>query len=216
MSLGQKVKFKLIRLFLSESSIGGITIMLPLAIIAFFFNWLMETLNNWISPFAHVLDRFHLPIFITDLCVIILVIMLCAALGHLVRTRMGSWVYIKIENAILRELPGYRILKDMTQMVLGKDSSPFRGEVARVWLYGREIPTWTIALITSRHADGSYSAFVPTAPSPASGVVYHLSEDQVEIHSDITIDQAFKIIIACGAGSSKLFEKLLSPEKKDA
>ena len=211
MSISQRVKFKLVRLFLSESILGGLTVILPLVIIAFFFSWLLKIVTHWIGPFAHLFDRYNLPIFLSDVFVIVLIVIICAIVGRLVRTRLGGWVYHRIETTVLRELPGYRLLKEMVEMLLGKDSSPFKGEVARVWLYGRSVPTWTIALITSRHADGSYTAFVPTAPSPASGVVYHLGADQVEIHPDISIDQAFKVIVACGAGSSKMFEKLVAP-----
>ncbi len=204
------INLKTIRSFLGESILGGVAVVLPLAIIAFFFSWLLKATAGMIEPMALFFDSLGFPLVVSDFIVVCLLLTACAGVGRLVKTGLGSWVYNKIETGILLELPGYRALKEVVEMLFGKESSPFKGEVARVWLYGRAIPTWTIALITSRHADGTYTAFVPTAPSPASGVVYHVHADQVEIHPEISIDQAFKIIVSCGAGSSKTFEKLTS------
>lgn len=200
-----RIRLKAISSFLWESLLGGVTVILPLIIIAFFFSWLLKITGQLLDPLAHLLDAFGLPVIISDLVVILLLFCLCAGVGHLVRTRLGGWFHQKIENELLVNIPGYRSLKELLEVLLGRDSSPFKGEVARVWPYGRSVPTWTIALITSRHTDGTYTAFVPTSPSPASGIIYHLSAEQVEIRPDVSIDQAFKIIVSCGAGSAAAF-----------
>ena len=206
MNLVQRIKFKLFRLFLSESILGGLTVLLPLAIMLFFFSWLIQTIGEWISPLAHLFDGYGIPLIVSDIVVILLIIVTCSIVGHFVRTRFGNWLHKTLETHLLKILPGYRSLKEIVEMILRKDAAPSKGEVARVWLYGKATPTWTIALITSRHADGSYTAFVPTAPSPASGVIYHLPSHQVELHPEISMDQAFKVIVACGAGASSLFK----------
>ncbi|WP_263081239.1 DUF502 domain-containing protein [Endozoicomonas sp. Mp262] len=211
MNIIEKVKLKVLSSFLGESILGGVTVILPLIIIAFFFSWLLKITGHLLEPLAHLFDSFGLPMVLSDIVVALLLISVCAGVGHLVRTRLGEWLYKKLETDFFVRIPGYTSLKELIEILIGKESSPFKGEVAKVWLYGRSVPTWTVALITSKHPDGTYTAFVPTSPSPASGVIYHLGADQVEIHPEISIDQAFKIIVSCGAGSAAIFEKLSDP-----
>ncbi|MDP0561276.1 MAG: DUF502 domain-containing protein [Candidatus Endonucleobacter sp. (ex Gigantidas childressi)] len=212
-SLVKKLKFRLGRIFLSESILGGLAIVLPLVVIVFFITWLVSGVSHWISPIAHLFNKYGFSIFLSDLIVVFLSIIICSIIGRVVKTKAGGYLYKKIEIAVLKDLPGYQLLKDMIEMIGSNEAGILQGDVAKVWLYGRSVPTWTIALITSKHEDGTYTAFVPTAPSPASGVIYQLSSEQVEIHPDIAIESFLKVVVACGSGSSKLFEKTVSEVK---
>ncbi|MDP0589780.1 MAG: DUF502 domain-containing protein [Candidatus Endonucleobacter bathymodioli] len=213
LGLGKRFKFRLVRIFLNESVIGGLAIVLPLVVIVFFANWLVKGVSHWISPLADLFNRYNLPVVLSDVIVVILFVIICSIIGRVVKTKLGGWIYQKIETALLKYIPGYQLLKDMVEMIASQEAGVLKGDVAKVWLYGRSVPTWTIALITSKQEDGTYTAFVPTSPSPASGVVYQLPSEQVEIHPDITIENFLKVVVSCGAGSSKLFEKIVHKEE---
>ena len=82
-----------------------------------------------------------------------------------------------------------------------------RGEVARVWLYGRDLDVSVTALVTSRHPNGQLTVFVPTGPNPTSGFIYHVSAELVELRPDIGVDQLMKTVLSCGAGSGAMWAR---------
>ena len=99
------------------------------------------------------------------------------------------------------------MVKEVVVQIFGKSGdSPFaNGKVARVKIFGVDCPTEVTALVTDKHPDGTYTIFMPTGPNPTSGNIYHVHESQVILCPEIKLDSAMRTIIACGAGSSDLF-----------
>ena len=193
--------------FVRRSLMGGLLIILPMAIVGFFFKWLYQMASGLISPFTSVfISVFGLPKPVADLLVVGILILICFAIGNLVATRLGAWLWDNVESSLMQRVPGYRSVREVTVQLLGKSTdSPFkRGEVAQVWLYGRAVPVSVLGLVTSRHAQGGFTVFVPTGPNPTSGFIYHVQEELVELRSDIRVEQMMKTVIACGAGSATL------------
>ncbi|MFC6980157.1 hypothetical protein [Microbulbifer taiwanensis] len=58
--------------------------------------------------------------------------------------------------------------------------------------------------MTSQHANGDFTVYVPTAPVPTSGFVFHVPAECVEILPNVTVEAAMKSIVACGSGSGAL------------
>ena len=192
--------------FIRKSLLGGLVILLPISIIAFFFKWIYDAATGLIAPCTGLVLRFFgLPKFAADWVVVAVLIVFCFLIGTLVATSLGSWLWQKLEKRGMERLPGYRLVKEVTmQLFGGSQDSLMRGEVARVWLYGRQVPATVLGLITSRHEDGHLSVFVPTGPNPTSGFIYHVHEDLVERRPDIAVEQMMKTVVACGAGSASL------------
>ncbi|EKF75980.1 hypothetical protein A11A3_00760 [Alcanivorax hongdengensis A-11-3] len=196
--------------FVRKSLLGGLTILLPISIIVFFFRWIYQTVTEMIAPFTSVfINAFGLPKFVADWLAVLAILVLCFLIGTLVATRVGSWIWHQWEEQVMTRLPGYRTVREVIAQLMGNsEDSPFnRGEVARVWLYGRDTPVSVTALITSRHADGHLTVFVPTGPNPTSGFIYHVAEELVERHPEIGVEQMMKTVVACGAGTATLFHK---------
>lgn len=195
--------------FIRKSLLGGLTILLPISIIAFFFRWIYQTVTEMIAPFTSVfIKAFALPKFVADWLAVLAVLALCFLVGTLVATKVGSWVWQRWEERVMARLPGYRTVREVIGQLVGNSAdSPFnRGEVARVWLYGRQTDVSVTALVTSRHEQGYLTVFVPTGPNPTSGFVYHVHPDLVERHPEISVEQMMKTVVACGAGSAALFD----------
>ncbi|ASK36212.1 hypothetical protein CEK62_18400 [Alcanivorax sp. N3-2A] len=196
--------------FIRKSLLGGLVILLPVSIIAFFFKWIYDAATGLIAPFTSVFVRtFGLPRFAADWLVVAVLVVFCFLIGMLVSTRFGGWFWQRLEASTLALLPGYRLVKEITmQLFGGSQDSPFhRGEVALIWLYGRQVPTTVLGLITSRHDNGLFTVFVPTGPNPTSGFIYHVHEELVERRPDIPIEQMMKSVVACGAGSAAVLKK---------
>lgn len=197
--------------FIRKSLVGGLVVLLPLAIIGFFFRWIYNIITDIISPLTGLFVRgFGLPAFAADLIGLAALLGLCFLVGNMVATRLGSWLWMQAEDSVIARLPGYRSVRDVIVQLLGnRDDSPLaRGEVARVWLYGRQVDVSVLGLVTSRHEDGRVSVFVPTGPNPTSGFIYHVSMEVVTLCPEITVEQMLKAVIGCGAGTGALFESL--------
>lgn len=199
--------------FIRKSLVGGIVVLLPLAIVGFFFIWIFGIVSGLTAPIANlVIGVFNLPQFAGDVIGIAALVGLCFLVGNMVATRAGSWVWHRTEDKIIARLPGYRSVREVIVQLLGshKDSPMSRGEVARVWLYGRHVDVSVLGLITSRHPDGRVSVFVPTGPNPTSGFIYHVGLEVVTLCPDIKVEQMMKVVVGCGAGTGSLFEALPS------
>jgi len=196
------------RSFTKRALIGGLLVMLPIAILAFFFRWLFHLITDLIAPLSDLLiRRYDFPQLTADVLTLLIIILLCFVVGTLVSTRVGRWTHNFFEQRLERFTPGYRMVKEIVNQFLGeKESSPFsKGQVAKVKLFGPDIETTVTAFVTSEHENGQYTVFVPTGPNPTSGMIYHLPANQVELLPDIKVDSAMRTIISCGAGSDELF-----------
>lgn len=196
-----------ISLFVRQSFIGGILVIAPIIVLLLALRWAVNAVQSLIAPLTNPLVSLSgAPPLLVDALVVVLILLVCFVIGTLVATSAGRLIQAFVDRHLSRFAPGYRIIRDIIQQVFGSDSnSPFnRGEVAVVQLYGADAPAKATAIITSRHDNGWFTVFVPTGPNPTSGFVYHLPPEYVQARPDIKLDNAFKSIIACGAGSAEL------------
>lgn len=199
------------RNFIKASLFGGFLVILPIAIMVFFFKWLVTTITNLIRPLTDFVGKFILlPDGFVVILVLVLILTTCFFVGIVVKTKLGTLLHEKFDNVLQRMAPGYRMVKEVVVQVFDRsENSPFsNGQVALVKAFGEQSPTEMTALVTDRHADGSYTVFVPTGPNPTSGFVFHVQASQVTLRPDVKIDSAMRTIISCGAGSATLFNKV--------
>jgi len=199
--------------FLKSTVVGGLLVILPMAVFLFILTWVFGLVRKAISPLTTVvMQKSPLQGVVADVLVIALLIVACFAVGVIVRTKLGKWLYSVLESKILLRAPGYSLIKETVSQFLGKNKSPF-SSVALVQIFGNE--TLVSAFITDEHEDGSCTVFVPTGPNPTSGNIYHLPQDQVH-PVDISVEDAMRSIISCGAGSSMLIAKKAEQSQQDA
>lgn len=202
---------KRISAFFKTSLLGGTVVILPVAILVLVFAWIFKFITNTIQPLTNVvITRASLPEISADILVIIIIILGCFIVGAFVKTRLGDMVFKTLENRILKVAPGYSLIKETVVQLLGRKESPF-SSVALVSLFGND--TLMSAFITDRHPDGSYTLFVPTAPNPTSGGVFHLKGKYV-YPVNVPVEQAMRSIISCGAGSTMLMDEYKRIQKE--
>ena len=190
--------------FVKSTVVGGLLVILPLAISFFTLTWVFGLVQEAISPLKTiVMQKSPLQGVVADILAVALLIVVCFSVGVLVRIRLGKWLYSVLESNVFLKVPGYSLIKETVYQFLGKKKSPF-SSVALVQIFDNE--TLLSAFITDEHADGTCTVFVPTGPNPTSGNIYHLPKDRVH-PVDVSIEDAMRSIIACGAGSSILIEK---------
>ena len=194
-----------IKQFFISTILGGLLVILPVALFLFIMNWVFGIVRAAIAPLTNVLlESTELPGIVADVIVVVALILLCFVVGMVLRTRIGKWVYSLLETKLLKKAPGYSIIKETVAQFIGKKKSPFSA-TALVQIFGND--TMVSAFITDEHRDGSFTVFVPTGPNPTSGNIYHLPPRLVK-KIDAPADEMMRSIISCGAGSSALLKRL--------
>ena len=195
--------------FFRTTLLGGVIVILPTIILGFAFKWLFGVVADAIRPLTNlVVDNLTLPDryeeLIATVIVLSVIILGCFLVGLFIKTRIGRWIYDGFESSLLSKAPGYKMVKETVNQFLGKKESPF-SSVALVQIF--ENDTKVTAFITDKHDDGTITVFVPTGPNPTSGFIYHL--DQQYVHPvDVSVEDAMRSVISCGAGSDALVKGL--------
>ncbi len=200
-----------IKSFFKTSLLGGLIVILPVALLLFLVTWVFDLATGLIAPLTDlILSRTQMGRILADAIVIGVVISACFVVGVFVRTRLGALIYRAIEKRLLGRVPGYSLIKETVLQFLGGKQSPF-SSVALARIFGNE--TMVSSFITDRHADGSFTIFVPTGPNPTSGNIYHLKKEFVH-PIDVSVEDTMRSIISCGAGSTKLIVARTATGKK--
>ncbi|MEN8205415.1 MAG: DUF502 domain-containing protein [Pseudomonadota bacterium] len=194
-----------LKAFLKTSLLGGVVVMLPVAILVSVTIWVFNLISGWISPLTRLLTKdLQVNEFIAESFAIALILAACFSVGVLVRTRLGDLLYRWLETRILKLAPGYSMIKETVLQLFGnRKDSPF-SSVALAQIFCNS--TMVTCFITDTHADGSFTVFVPTGPNPTSGLIYHLEGKYVH-PVDVPVQDAMRSVISCGAGSGSLLDE---------
>jgi uncharacterized membrane protein len=192
-----------LRTLIRTSLLGGVGVILPVAITAFIFKWLFDLITDKIQPLTNlVMAKSQVIEIMADLTVIIIILGVCFLVGVIVKTKLGRFVHERLESRILKIAPGYSMIKEIIMQFISKKKVPFSA-VALVRIF--ENSTLMTGFVTDEHADGSYTVFVPTGPNPTSGNIFHLKGQYVQF-VDVPVEDAMRSIISCGAGSTALIK----------
>ncbi|MFT5718699.1 MAG: putative membrane protein [Oleiphilaceae bacterium] len=202
--------------FAKKTLLGGLVIILPVALLMMGISWLFRLVTDLIQPLTNLVTKvIGMPEIFADILVLAGMAGLCFSMGWFVSTAGGAWFHSKFDGRLARYAPGYQMVKDIVAQFFGDSSkSPFsNGEVALVRLFSNE--TEVTAIVTSKHENGRYTVFMPTGPNPTSGNIYHVTEEQVTLCPGISVSDAMRTIIGCGAGTGDLLSTHHKQENVD-
>ena len=183
------------REFVTSTVIGGLFVLVPVYLAVLLLLKGMKSAATVVRPFAAVLPDW-IPA--ENLCSLLLVLIICFIVGVAVRTRSGRVVRERLEVTLFGRLPGYGLIKSLTQRLTG-DSEESAWTPALVELEDALVP----AFIIETFDDGRLTVFVPSVPTPLAGAVYVLPHERVHI-LDIPFSQAIRSISRWGSGTSDL------------
>ena len=189
--------------FIQTSLIGGVAVILPVALSVFLLMWLFRMVTGIIRPLTTmVFAKSNIQVVFADAIVITIILFACFFVGVAIRTRLGIFIQESLEDYILKFAPGYSIIKETVMQFLGKKKFPFSPVVL---VRAFENDTLMTGFVTDEHPGGLCTVFVPTGPNVTTGFVFHLSRDNV-YPLDVSADQAIRSVISCGVGSGKLLK----------
>jgi uncharacterized membrane protein len=186
---------KQVREFVTSTLVGGLFIVVPVYLAVVLLLKGMKSVATLVRPFAVLLPEW-VPA--ERLLSLLLVLFLCFLVGAAARTRSGRAVRERLERVFFERLPGYGVLRSLTQRLAG-DSEESTWTPAMVEIEDALVPAFIIEAID----DGRLAVFVPSIPTPFAGAVYIL--DPVRVHVlDVPFTQAIRSVSRWGAGSRDL------------
>jgi len=186
---------KYLREFVMSTLVGGLLIVVPVYLAVLLLLKGMKSVGGLVRPIAALL-----PDWIPGetLVALLLVLAVCFLVGVAVRTRTGRVVREKMEVAFFGRLPGYGLIKGLTQRLAG-DSEGTEWTPALVEIEDALVPGFIIEMLD----DGRITVFVPSVPTPLAGAVYILDPERVHV-VDVPFTQAIRSVSRWGAGSKDL------------
>jgi len=141
---------------------------------------------------------------------LLLVLVFCYLVGLAIRTSPGQAIRQRIERAVFEKIPGYALFRSFTRRLAG-ESEDEAWKPALAEIEDAFVP----AFIIEEHADGRYTVFVPSVPTPFAGAVYVLSRGRVH-PLDIAFTQAIKTVSRWGSGCKDLVAAMESAKQPSA
>jgi uncharacterized membrane protein len=186
---------KYAREFITSTVVGGLFIVVPVYLAVLLLLKGMKSVGTLVRPVAALVPDW-LPV--ENLLSLVLVLALCFLVGVAVRTPLGRAVRERMERVFFERLPGYGLLRSLTQRLAG-DTEESTWQPALVEIEDALVP----AFIIEELDDGRFTVFVPSVPTPLAGAVYVLRRERVHI-LDIPFTQAIRSVSRWGAGSKDL------------
>ncbi len=187
--------------------IGGIAVILPLALLITIFRFTWNFIVGLLVPMRGLFDFTNgLEVWMIDLISFSIIITAFFFIGLFVRTNIGNNIFRGIEKISLEQIPLYTTLRDTVQQFLGKKKSSFL-QVVLVDVFNTD--TLMTGFVTEIMDNGFYTVFVPTGPNPTNGFIFHVKKEQLTFINTKPED-AMRTIIGVGTGSAILFPDVVS------
>jgi uncharacterized membrane protein len=190
--------FKIIKDIIRRQFLSGVLVVVPLILTYVVLRFLFENIDGIMSPVIERVFGYHVPGLgiITTILIIILT-------GFFTCNLVGAKIY-KMGDKVLTRTPLIRIFylaaKQLIEAITMPNVNSFK-EVVMIE-YPRK-GTYALGFATARikmDETGStrlIGVFVPSTPTPVSGIVVFVPENDV-IHSNLTIEEGIKMIVSGG------------------
>jgi len=181
--------------FATRALFSGLLIVVPIYLASLLLLKAAKSVVGLVSPLAMLLPEW-LPT--ETFLALLLVLLFCFLVGVAVRTRGGQAAREKVEKTFFERVPGYALLRSLTQRMAGED----HGNVWKPALF-ENAGGLMMAFIIEEFPDGRYTVFVPSIPAPLSGNVYVVAASRVH-PLDVPFTQAIQSVSRWGAGAREL------------
>lgn len=181
--------------FIAAATLAGLLVLVPTYLGLLLLFKAVQSLRVVVAPLAGILPAW-LPA--EHLLSLLLVLFIAFLIGATARTRAGRRAKEGVERSVLERIPGYQVIRSLTRQLAGQAQEQV-WKPALVEIEEALVP----GFIIEEHADGKYTVFVPSVPTPLAGAVYVL--DRRRVHPlDVPFTQAIKTVSRWGAGCREL------------
>jgi uncharacterized membrane protein len=184
-----------VRAFIVNAVVGGLLVLLPIYLAVLLLLKGMKAVVGLVRPIAAMLPEW-LPA--ENALALVVVLIACFLVGAAVRTRTGGAIRERIERGFFGRIPGYALFRSLTQRLAGQSD-----EIAWKPVLAEIEDALVPAFIVEELADGRFTVFVPSVPTPFAGAVYILNRERVHL-VDVPFTKAIQSVSRWGAGSGEL------------
>ncbi|WP_194974274.1 DUF502 domain-containing protein [Aquiflexum lacus] len=154
------------------------------------------------APISSLLDNnAESPPLIINVMALLILIALIFIIGLFLRNARSTRYFKSFEDNYLLQIPLYSTLQEIIAQFTGLKKMPF-SQVVLVDPYNTGV--LMTGFVTEIVSKDLYTIFVPTAPNPMNGNIYHVPISQLRF-LDIEPEKAMRSVIGMGTGSSILF-----------
>ena len=180
----------------------GLILSLPLVIIIFLISLIFKLILSIISPISNLIitGKEEPGLFIHIITLTILFVFFYI-IGTFISSKRGVYYANRIEREYFMRIPLYSTIRELIQQFTGVKDMPF-SRVALIDPYNNGV--LMTAFISDDYEKKIYTVFVPTAPNPMNGNIYHVPSDKLKFLA-VSPETAMRTIVGMGTGASALF-----------
>jgi uncharacterized membrane protein len=199
---------------LRASFVTGLLVLVPLMATIDLLRWFVRSID---ASAKNYIPHSVLPIDFPGLGILI-ALLLVFLVGGLTQNFIGKWFVTTFDHAI-RKLPVvggiYLGIKKFLETILNPQSDKFKGVVlvqfprAGIYSIGFRTGKPDAKVVSKSPSKTLTNVFVPCTPNPTSGFYLLIPEEEL-ITVDLTVQEAFKIVVSMGiVTSEELFHEPL-------
>jgi uncharacterized membrane protein len=184
--------------FVKATVVGGIVVILPIALAILLILQALKILHQVVDPVAGAFG--FRETFLATIATVVLLVSACFLVGLAMRTAIGVAVRDALERIVLNRVPGYSELRAVARSFAGIEKSRYPS--ALVDLYCSD--AWQPALVVEERGE-TVAVYVPVAPAFTVGLVYVVRRERVRLGAG-GMAAAVKVIRQFGVGSLDLVD----------
>jgi uncharacterized membrane protein len=187
--------------FVLTTVIGGLIFLVPLVFLVFILGKAVGFMMIIAEPMADWLPVDTVGgIALANLLAVLAVILLCFIAGLVARHSMAGGFIKMLESKVLVNIPGYSIVKGIKSNFDASETERMKPIAVQLGSAER------IAVEIEKLSDGRSMVYIPSAPSPWSGVTQILPADQIT-YLDIPITKVLELTEKYGHGVETILQK---------
>ena len=187
--------------FFKTTVIGGLVVILPLAIIVFVVG---DTVNSLVVATQPLTEGLPFGPFVNALIALLIVvagiIAICFAAGFLLSTLWGTAIKNWLEKNLFERIPLYATLRGLTQKFAGIESAEF--PVVEADLFNSD--NRVLGILVDTLPDERHVVYVPSSPVVTVGQVYILPGARIT-ETDLSISETIGCLSQMGLEAEKLY-----------
>jgi uncharacterized membrane protein len=181
--------------FSARALVSGVLVVVPIYLAVLLLLKGMASVAGLVRPLALLLPE-SMPA--ETALSLLFVLFVCLLIGLALQTQAGRAVRERVERTFFERIPGYALLRALTQQMAGKT----RENIWKPALFQTD-EGLLLAFIIEEFSDGRYTIFVPSIPTPLAGAVYVVSRTRVH-PLDVPFTDALKTVSRWGSGARDL------------
>lgn len=192
---------KHIKSFVKTTLVGGLFFVIPLVLLVLIIAKVIDIFRKLVGP---IVDKIPIEaiggITLSRIFALLVLLFLCFIAGLFSKTKKAADLRKWVEVKVLSHIPGYTLLKGMTESAAGMESEDLRDVV----LVDIE-EVWQIGFLMDEIDDELSTVYIPGAPNPMSGDVFFVKNERLK-KLELPELSAMKIYKKLGIDSKKILK----------